>query len=542
MINIIPQSEVKLLRIPLEKDEEHTLSFNNVNEQTNYFLNNVFKSYSDFTYIREQQALVVPENYDTICTCTYLMYRNNGFNNKYFYAFITKMEYVSENSTRIYFEIDSLQTWFFQLEMNQVFIEREHVSDDTIGKHTVPENVELGDYVSEERTLGESVSFAYLYRKQGESAVLRNKYIVVGTSNPLYMFPITGGNRVYNGIYSGLYYYIFPTGGDVDTFITYQNSHYSNDPTTCIFMVPEQFFTGSFTQYTLDGKTANLKELPYSTQQTLLQNAYVNKTNKLGNNYVPTNNKLLTWPYKYFIVNNNSGSANDFKYEDFSNANQCDFNIEGALTVGCSIKAIPMNYKNETKNNLYSIDSGKLPTCSWTNDAFTNWLTGNAVNMGLNATTSVATIIGGAGLIATGGGAGVGIGMITSGVTGVANQIAQIYEHSKIPNTAHGGINQGDYNYADSLTFTIHKRVIKEEFARIIDSYFNKYGYKVNMVKLPEIYSRRNFNYIKTIDCNFKGNIPQEDLEKIKNIFNKGITFWHNPQNFLNYSVNNDII
>ena len=145
MINIIPQSEVRLLKTPLEKDSEHTLSWSSLQDQTSYMLSKVVNTYTDFTYIRETQALVVPANYDSIYTCNYLMYKNNGFNNKYFYAFITKMEYVSENSTRIYFEIDSLQTWYFQINYNQTFIEREHVSNDTVGLHTVPENVEMGD-------------------------------------------------------------------------------------------------------------------------------------------------------------------------------------------------------------------------------------------------------------------------------------------------------------------------------------------------------------------------------------------------------------
>ena len=44
--------------------------------------------------------------------------------------------------------------------------------------------------------------------------------------------------------------------------------------------------------------------------------------------------------------------------------------------------------------------------------------------------------------------------------------------------------------------------------------------------------------YVKKRD----GKIVEFDLQKIKDIFNRGITFWHNAENFLNYSVNNDII
>ena len=64
----------------------------------------------------------------------------------------------------------------------------------------------------------------------------------------------------------------------------------------------------------------------------------------------------------------------------------------------------------------------------------------------------------------------------------------------------------------------------------------------VNDVKVPNITGRRNWNYIKTIDINITGDIIQDDLQKIKNIFNNGVTLWHNPSTYLDYSQNNDII
>ena len=47
---------------------------------------------------------------------------------------------------------------------------------------------------------------------------------------------------------------------------------------------------------------------------------------------------------------------------------------------------------------------------------------------------------------------------------------------------------------------------------------------------------------VKTIDNNFDGDIPQEYLQTIKNIFNNGITLWHNPSTMYNYSVSNAIV
>jgi hypothetical protein len=53
------------------------------------------------------------------------------------------------------------------------------------------------------------------------------------------------------------------------------------------------------------------------------------------------------------------------------------------------------------------------------------------------------------------------------------------------------------------------------------------YGYKLNEVKTPNLRSRQHFNFIQTVGANIQGNIPGDDIEKLKNIFNNGITLWH---------------
>ena len=68
------------------------------------------------------------------------------------------------------------------------------------------------------------------------------------------------------------------------------------------------------------------------------------------------------------------------------------------------------------------------------------------------------------------------------------------------------------------------------------------YGYKVNMVKVPNITGRANWNYVKTINCDVEGNIPVTDLEVIRAMFNRGVTLWHNATNFLNYAASNSIV
>lgn len=88
--------------------------------------------------------------------------------------------------------------------------------------------------------------------------------------------------------------------------------------------------------------------------------------------------------------------------------------------------------------------------------------------------------------------------------------------------------------------FSFYKMSIKQEYAKIIDDFFSMFGYKVNEVKIPNVTGRQNWNYVKTVDANILGDIPQEDMQKLKDIFNSGVTFWHNPNTFLDYSQSNN--
>ena len=146
--------------------------------------------------------------------------------------------------------------------------------------------------------------------------------------------------------------------------------------------------------------------------------------------------------------------------------------------------------------------------------------------------------------------AGKGLTMLGS-LFGIKNTMSEVYAHSLSPNTAKGNTNGGDINTCSNRNgFAFYQMSIKQEYAKIIDNFFSMFGYKINEVKTPNITGRRNWNYIKTLECNITikpdivipNSIPQEDLEKIKDMFNNGVTMWHNTSNYLDYSQNNDII
>lgn len=151
---ITPNSTIKLLKVPFEIDNKNQLTFNNVNEQTNYFksLPNIEKE--NCSYQRKDNIIYFPSHIDNLWEYNYVMYQNTNYSNKWFYAYISKMEYNNNGLTNIYIKTDVYQTWQFDIIWKAMFIEREHIakSQDIIGNYTVPENLETGEYIVDNLT------------------------------------------------------------------------------------------------------------------------------------------------------------------------------------------------------------------------------------------------------------------------------------------------------------------------------------------------------------------------------------------------------
>ena len=76
-----------------------------------------------------------------------------------------------------------------------------------------------------------------------------------------------------------------------------------------------------------------------------------------------------------------------------------------------------------------------------------------------------------------------------------------------------------------------------------LKEYYKRYGYKINNYKIPNINSKKYYNFIKTVNCNIDSEqIPYEDVQGLEQIFNSGVTFWHveNGVAVGDYNVNNE--
>ena len=513
---VTPQTTIRLLKVPIEIDNKNQITFANEQAQRQYFLSLPHLEIDEVSYQRKDNIIYFPEHIDNLLEYNYVMYLNENYTNKWFYAFIENMEYETDYNTAIKIATDVFQTWQFNINFKKSFVEREHVnvSDDIIGKHTIPENLETGEYILDDIIdVPELKEMCYMLRVSEWTNPDDNKPLAVNLG----------------GVWSaGGCYFTRDINTAIQIIQLYQDGR--EDAILSFYMIPLYFVNTESQSARYPGQAT-----PYNLQKN------IDKPSSLDN-YSPRNRKLLTFPYCFLNVSNNAGTSNTFQYELFNEddeyPSECVFNIKGVPTVGGGIKCVPLNYKNtlEEYNEEEGIMAGKFPTLSWSNDEYINWLTQNSVNIGVGVASNLLTIIGG---IASGN-AALGVSAIANGAMGIANTMGQIYQHSITPNSAKGNINGGDINTcSETNTFYFYKNSIKQEYAKIIDNYFDMFGYKVNDVKIPNITGRPNWNYVKTIDCNITGNIPQEDMQTIKNIFNNGVTLWHNTSTFLDYSQNN---
>ena len=529
-MTITPTSRIILLKNPIEIDYMNELTFTSLENQYNYFYNLPKLECENATYQRKDEVVRFPTGgnnsegvtYEDLLEYNYCMYQNSAFDDKWFYAFVKNVTFDNPGMSYIELETDVYQTWLFDLTFKNSYVEREHVNNDTVGLHTVPEGLELGEFI-----VNSHLSDNYN----------NDLTIVMGaTLTPGEFLPLTGG--IYGGIYSGIKYYRYDS---VDTLNTYLNQYQDgrSDAVIDLFLAPK---------WLCGGNTTNIPIANSNSPST--QDLGISKITSL-NGYTPKNKKLLTSPFCYIIVSNSTGQANTLRQEVWNTNNNSEMVLRmyGTLTPGCSIRAVPINYNGTEFNYDESITLGKFPQLNWATDQYTNWLTQQGVSIGairLNAeqagvANGVANIIGGT-LLGSRGDTTGGT-MVGSGINGIYSTMQESYRRQLVPNTIEGNINSGDVTTGIGANrFHCYKMSIKQEYAKIIDDYMSAYGYKVNSYKIPNMTGRRNWNYVKTIGCNIEGTIPQNDMQKIKQIFNNGVTLWHNPNTFLDYSQDNSII
>ena len=542
-----PTTNLRLLSTPLESDYRNTLWFPNVAAQTNYFLGKTVKAYENFNYIKKDNTITVPEEIDNLYNCNYIMYQNTNFGNKWFYAFIDRMAWASNSSTRLYVSTDAIQTWFFDITYYQSYVDRCHSDTDVAGDNIIPEDF---------------------------SGIANGGYYQVGTQdlkpNMLAIFSTTYtdgtpiGSEKINGIFSGAGYLTSPINisGGVATVNTWLNTMVRQGLANAVSRI-QQYPTNHDTVVTYAKHPTHLDCVGSSGLTT----------------YIPTNKKLLSGAFISAYVSL-YGQEIEFNPEYIAGA-QISVQIAVDQTTG-TVGAIVRNY-GSAQNSTMTV-TAVIPESTWAYNQYKNdynlHSASNAIyrrraglDRGVNTANSV---IGVAGALADVTGAVVdmvtpsgiikdalnptttGISRLASaaqnavssagnaytyigGIDEITQDLTAISENYNAP--AVGGVAQSNIFLAAQMTALSYGfKVPPLDIVKRIDKFLTVYGYKQSTYRTINTHARSSWTYIKTNGLNASGNFPDDDMNAIKRAFDKGIFFWSYTAIFGNFDQINNIV
>lgn len=638
-----PNTTIHLLeRVPLNKSYEHTVYYPNKTEQFNAFMHYKVHTLNNYSYQRAGIGTIrINLPYSSVYKCNYMLFANESYEDRWFYAFVDGASYVSNDVTEIYYTIDVLQTFSSEYWFKPCFVERMHPYTDVIYENTQPEGLELGpDY-----RIIKSHEINLVSNSQSEK-----KFVILATTNPSGANPSPSvvGNTVY--VLSRI-----ECTGVSDVMNTVKS-------------------------YIDNGIAANIIGV-YTVPNVVNPTASFTRSKALDG-YTPKNMKLYSYPYTFMEMNNRVGDALELKYENFfkTNANSSIKSLEYVFKLQAftnysiipEARLFPLNYLVGSTDGIYSsnltygysVGYSLFPQGAISDDSFKAWLAqnqnsyiaslnaigqqydtnmaiaqnaydmasrsasaslesnSNSINTSLaNAQMANATAVNvnrrsaNAGSVANLANMGTGLiasavaqnplSALTAGVSALTTQnsikvseqntadtlatqlltadnsamtalansnlaystamknastsqasatlsaitsaniataqlVAKKQDAEHQPSNLRGQVMSYGLNASLGLIgFSVFEKCIRSEYAKMIDDYFEKYGYSVRRLMTPSIMARPHWTYLKTCGCNIDGSINAQDAQTIKGIYDNGITTWKKLEEIGNYTLNN---
>ena len=510
---IEPNTTIKLYKdVPIDKDYKHTLYFESIEKQNEFFhsggsgtiavLNRNYYTRVNRGRIRVQ--LPIGECY----ACNYIAFNNESFRNKWFYAFVTNVEYVNNETSELVFEIDVMQTYFFDVTLLESYVEREHTLIDTYDSNLIQENLNIDHYVRRNRIMKEYTAW---------SIILWSEYDADNKS-------IANGN-IYGGIFQGMHAYIFniidtngvPNESEINRFNNFATEVVKDnkqDSIISIQMLPRKFIT--------NGSNVIVDPLAFDVT-TFIEDI---------DGYIPKNKKLFSYPFNSVVCGTRDGQFISLRPEYIMN--------NTTLEAICTCSPTPElyfeihHYNGMNINPDLNMSVRSFPKCSFAIDSFRAWIAqGGMANLTSEFLTGVTTSAVQAGM-------GNEVGAALTLTSTLAKTSIDLYTAYRQPPKQQGVSNSDALSAIHALaSHYVEQQCINAQYAKRLDDFFSMYGYACKELKVPNRNARPHWTYTKTIGCNLNGNAPSDDLEKLVDIYDNGITFWNHYNEVGNYSLDN---
>lgn len=466
---------------------------------------------------------------------------------KDYYYFVDSVEWQSNGYCILHLSIDAWQTYVYDLTFHDSFVEREHVSDDTFGKHIVDEGLPV---------FGVKANKSYWYRPETSwvgVAIADTSGFTDGETGEQIPATIKTNNHYSTAIILTYNENSNMLGKLIDALVDSNKI----DSIVGVFGIPiYDKDNGGVTFQRL----CKFKNEYYPYLKDNIEFAKVIKTitrPTTVNGYTPLNNKCFTEPYNYITLSNNSGSSKNLAFELQKNpTSSMQLSIRPEVGQGTN----PYIYCTTYENELETIVPGIMnPEIGWITNTYSAYMSANANAINTERrlmdtdylvgqmTSMYGSAKGMLGNALSGNMVGLATGVLDSGM----NMLTNAYNYdSKVARfnagledvKSKGNTLHGSYTVTASMDegawgFNAYLMQVSSECIKMVDDYFSMYGYKVATIKKPQWTSRPYWNFVKTSGCNVTGNVPCDMLRIIEQMFDNGTTIWHDVNYMYKYST-----
>lgn len=550
----IPNTTLYVGVAPWNSDLKNVQSYASRAEQISTIQGLLSHKYEHINIIRRDSDLILKGVNEDLTECNYLMYQNADISNKWYFAFIDNVQYNSLNSVIISHTIDVWQTYQFDITYYKNLILRSHVakSTDTVGRWLAPEPISVAPEFERKHNVFNDISWSpqyvlhstsvynpntkkYEYKGSGTGASLSAEYGIFvdsdtdvqevvkkyGKLSPAEALKSDNDDEYSNWIADLL-------TGQIESFEKSLNNAVKLISTTSIsqlqdhrneliglYAIPAWVHSGT-NKYA----TNNIKKKDVTT--TL-------PTTTLACGYTPRNKKMLSSLCKAYLFYNENGFKLPLKPELFTSD-----------TPVFTVKATELS----TNGFLLQIGSyadytAKTNKISYNCENRLGYDANTGLDKVLNTLTSAVGVVNAVGSVASQAFAG-NVGGVVQGAVGAVQQSINM-----IDALGQRGVNTGASGDIMSITEKRAMPVFADVSptvaqCRYIDDYLDVYGYAINEIGKISTYmkNRSNWNYIQVANCNIKVSAPNDDVNKLKQMFESGVTIWH--KNFGDYDQNNN--
>lgn len=575
----------------LDNSYTNTIDFDNIGQQAAYFnglINNELET-PQFNFIKSTFEIKVNLNYFALINANYCMFDSYiNTTNKRFYAFILRVEYVNTNTTKLFIEIDVIQSYMFEYSFYDCYIDREHRDrfiNNNINYSYTDEALNYGKEYEATAPV-ELIEPASEFPTGAPHDTVRQAlfYVMIKSKSPLDSLSTVQPTQE-NGVNTNIYCYYVPV-------IMEDNTGASEYKIQFRSKLGENFsYWRCATRYDIVeiSENPNILSISYSRYPICAISVTYDSVNKLYTFIIDDDHPNIIWNSYYkaydsetapryvlsiygFIntglkiyTNDNTAQAtpptaaaianpptqdneiklkqNPYKYysiqygDEFFNFSNDEIHTDGFIlklfqSMGMNnaaiLKVIGINgkYENVLKHKTVILNF-EMPLRT---DAWKNYMQTHKETLRTGALVKIGTT---AAQIA--GGAVTGAFGLAQGVSGAISTAASILndniKYEDIKQTP-DDIKQtnGDLaaqNLLTGLYFRFIEFNIRPQFKQKLFIFFMRYGYKSGEFKTPDTRSRVIYNYIKMLECNINSDLNNEILNKLNSIYLQGVTLWH---------------